>query len=365
MNKTRIGIVFGGRSGEHEVSIISAKSVVNALNKKKYEVVPLFINKEGKWLLGFDRKLLKGRGAKQVYLPLDPTKKELVLVEKSEISTKKIDVVFPLLHGTYGEDGAVQGLLELSGLPYVGAGVVASAVGMDKVLMKRIFKSVGLPITKYLAILRKQVENKLEDVVGEVERKMAYPIFVKPANLGSSVGITKAHNRKELTNGLATAGEYDRNLIIEQGVDKAREIEVAVLGNDDPKASICGEVIPSKEFYDYEDKYILGKAKLQIPALIPKKLSSKIRKMAIKAFQAIDCSGMARADFLIDPKSGEVYIDEINTIPGFTSISMYPKLWEASGISYKDLIDRLINLAIERLDDKKRSKTSYPSKLLT
>ena len=363
MKKIRVGIIFGGRSGEHEVSILSAQSVIGALDKKKYEAVPIFINKKGKWQLGFDPKTLKGNGEQYVYLPPDPTTKKLISTKESE-TLPQLDVIFPVLHGTYGEDGSVQGLLELSDIPYVGAGVTASAVGLDKVLMKRAFKAIGLPLTKHLVFLRKKVESDATEVVDGIEKELTYPVFVKPANLGSSVGITKAHNQKELIRGLTVAGEYDRKVIIEQGIDRAREIEVAVLGNDDPKPSVCGEIVPSKEFYDFEDKYILGRAKLHIPAATPQKLSNKIRKVAVEAFKAIDCSGMARVDFLLDPKSNDVYIDEINTIPGFTAISMYPKLWEASGISYPELIDQLIKLAFERYNDKKRNRTSFSSKLL-
>ena len=356
-------MIFGGRSGEHEVSILSAQSVINAIDKNKYEVVPIFIDKKGKWQLGFDFNKLKGKGVDYVYLPADPTAKGLISLEKNKFQ-RRIDMIFPVIHGTYGEDGSAQGLLELADIPYVGAGVAASAVGLDKVLMKRTFESVGLALTKYLVFLRKKIESDVAEVIGEIEKETAYPVFVKPANLGSSVGITKVHNRQELLKGLNTASEYDRKVIVERGIDRAREIEVAVLGNDDQKASVCGEVVPSKEFYDYEDKYILGKARLLIPATLPQKLFDKIRKMAVEAFKAIDCSGMARVDFLLDPKSNAVYVDEINTIPGFTSISMYPKLWEASGISYPKLIDRLIELAFERYNDKKRNRISFPSKLL-
>lgn len=363
MKKIRVGVIFGGRSGEHEVSIISAQSIINAINKNKYEVVSIFIDKKGKWQLGFDPKMLKSKGIEYIYLPPDLTSKKLIPVE-SGTQPKHIDVIFPVLHGTYGEDGAVQGLLELAGIPYVGADVTASAVGMDKDLMKKIFRAAELPITKHLIVLRSELNKNLEKLVEKMEKELAYPIFTKPASLGSSVGITKAHNRKGLVDGLKLAGEYDRKMIVEQGINRAREVEVALLGNDDPKASVCGEVVPSKEFYDYEDKYILNKAKLLIPAPISEELSSKIRDMAIKAFKAIDCSGMARVDFLVDPKTNKVYIDEINTIPGFTSISMYPKLWESTGIPYKELVDRLIQLAIQRYNDKRRNKTSFSSKLL-
>ena len=326
MKKIRVGIIFGGRSGEHEVSIISAKSVINALDKEKYEVVPIFINKKGQWFLGFDEKLIQGKGTKHVYLSPDPTKKELVSADETPLSQGDIDVIFPVLHGTFGEDGSIQGLLELAGIPYVGAGVAASAIGMDKALMKKIFESVGLPVTKHLVFLRNEIKEKTAQTIAMIEGSLKYPIFTKPANLGSSVGITKAHDRKELKTGLNLASSYDRKVIVEQGVEKAREIEVAVLGNDDPEVSVGGEVVPSKEFYDYEDKYIIGKQKLIIPAPIQRNTSDEIRSMARQAFKVIDAAGMARVDFFIDSKSNKIFVDEINTIPGFTSISMYPKL---------------------------------------
>ncbi len=362
--KLTIGIVFGGKSGEHEVSILSAQSVISILDKTKYQIAQIYINKKGQWQLGFDQKLIKGKRAKRVYLPADPTSKELILAKQTEHVTEKVDIIFPVLHGTYGEDGAMQGLLELSGIPYVGAGITSSAIGMDKVLMKKLFKEAGLPVTKYQVLLRKDIKGNIAKVVSEAEKEFVYPIFTKPTGLGSSVGITKAHNQKELVAGLNIASKYDRKVLVEEAIDEAREIEVSVLGNDDPRSSVCGEVIPSKEFYDYEDKYILGKAKLIIPAQLPEKLSEKIRKMATVAFKAIDCAGMARVDFLVEAKAGKVFLSEINTIPGFTKISMYPKLWEASGLSYKKLIDELIDLALERYKDKSKNKTYFPSKLL-
>lgn len=364
MKKIRVGIIFGGRSGEHNVSIVSATSVINALDKTKYEAVPIYINKKGKWLFGAGPKELGSERSEYVYLPPDPTARGLVPIKTSKKSLKKIDVIFPVLHGPFGEDGTVQGLLELAGIPYVGAGVAASAVGMDKALMKKVFKGVGLPVLSYLVLLRKEIEGEIEKCVATVEKELDYPLFIKPANLGSSVGITKAHSRNELIEGLRIACQYDRKVVVEQGIDKAREIEVAVLGNDEPQASICGEVVPSKEFYDYEDKYILGRAKLLIPAEVSGSQSDKIRSMAVRAFKAIDCAGMARADFFIERKTSQIFIDEVNTIPGFTSISMYPKLWEASGVEYSELINRLIGLALERYNDKIKNITDFPSKLL-
>ena len=363
--KIKVALIYGGRSGEHEVSVLSAKSVLGAIDKKKYDVVEIFVNKKGQWQIGFDKELVEGKRAKQIFLPADPTEKELISVKNSGDFPRKVDVIFPVLHGTYGEDGSVQGLFELAGIPYVGAGVSASAVGMDKVLMKEIFEGVGLSITRCLVFLRDQVENNIEEIINRIENEIGYPVFTKPANLGSSVGISKAKNRNELQSGLMVAAEYDRKILVEESIKGAREIEVAVLGNDKPKASVCGEVIPSKEFYDYEDKYILGKTKIIIPAKLSDEVSDQIREMALKAFKSIDCAGMARVDFLVEGKTNKIFISEINTIPGFTSISMYPKLWEASGVSYKNLIDKLITLAIERYSDKSKNKTTYPSKLLT
>lgn len=363
--KIKVALIYGGRSGEHEVSVLSAKSVLNTIDKKKYDVVEIFINKKGQWKIGSDKELVKGENDTQVFLPADPTRRELISTNKQEKLLQNIDVFFPLLHGTYGEDGTLQGLFELAGVPYVGAGVVASAVGIDKVLMKEIFEGVDLPITRCLVFLRDQVEKSSEEVVTKIETEIGYPVFIKPANLGSSVGVTKAKNKKELLKGLKIAAEYDRKIIVEEAIKEAREIEVAVFGNDKAEASVCGEVLPSKEFYDYEDKYILGKTKFLIPAKLPSGISDRIREISIKAFKSIDCAGMARVDFLVEGKTNKVFISEINTIPGFTKISMYPKLWEASGVSYKILIDKLITLAIERYNDKSKNKTTYPSKLLT
>lgn len=364
MKKIRVGVIFGGRSGEHEVSIISAQSVISAFDKNKYEIVPIYLNKKGQWQIGFDVKKLQGKQATQIYFPIDPTSKEITQISGKNSTGQRLDVIFPVLHGTYGEDGSIQGLFELSGIPYVGSGVAASSVGMDKDLMKKVFGSVGLPITKHLVFLRKEISKDLEGVIKRIEKDLDYPLFTKPANLGSSVGISKSTNEKELRRGLVLAAGYDRKIIAEQGVKKAREIEVAVLGNDSPEASVCGEVVPSKEFYDFEDKYILNKAQLIIPAYLPKETSENIRAMAKKAFKAIDAAGMARVDFLLDQQSGEVFIQEINTIPGFTAISMYPKLWQASGVNYSNLIDRLIELAIERYNERQKNKTNLPSKLL-
>jgi D-alanine-D-alanine ligase len=367
--KVRVGIVFGGRSGEHEVSLMSAQGVMGAIDKSKYEVVPIGITKEGQWLASGDpmKALSSGVTAESnpAALLAEPSQRGLMCLAEQEaeraltaIPVSQIDVVFPILHGPYGEDGTVQGLLELADIPCVGAGVAASAVGMDKALFKDIVRAQGLPIVPYLVIKRQTWEQEPEKVVARIEAEIGYDCFVKPANLGSSVGISKAHNRSELCAGLDGAARYDRKLIVEVAVD-AREIEVSVLGNDEPIASVPGEIVPCNEFYDYAAKYLDGESELLIPAPIPSETTNLVRELAIHAYLAIDCAGMARVDFLLDRTTGEVYLNELNTIPGFTPISMYPKLWEATGISYTELIDRLIQLALERHADKSRSATSY------
>jgi D-alanine-D-alanine ligase len=273
-----------------------------------------------------------------------------------------VDVIFPVLHGTFGEDGTIQGLLELADIPYVGAGVLGSAAGMDKDVMKRLFAAAELPIVKHVTVLRSQWQKDAKKATKEIEQKLKYPVFVKPANLGSSVGISKAHNRKELGPAMETAAGYDRKIVIEQGVggakQKARELECSVLGNDEPQASIAGEIVPSAEFYDYNAKYLDEGSQLIIPAKLTKKRMKEVQEMAVRAFQAVDCSGLARVDFLMDPKTEKVYLNEINTMPGFTSISMYPKLWKASGLEYPELIERLIQLALERHEEKKKNRYS-------
>lgn len=375
--RLRVGVIFGGRSGEHEVSLASARSVMAAMDKTKYEPVPIGITKEGRWLLsGEPLRLLeeaarRGRQALAAGEQALPPR-ELIPIGNDGSSADiprpsplaSLDVVFPVLHGPFGEDGTVQGLLELADIPYVGAGVLASAVGMDKAVMKDLFKAHGLPITRHRVILRKAWEADPVRVVREVENVFAYPCFVKPACLGSSVGVTKAHHRAELEAGLAEAARYDRKIIVEEAVPHAREIECSVLGNDDPIASVPGEVIPSREFYDYAAKYLDNASQLLIPAPLPPSLAEQVRALSIAAFKAIDGAGMARVDFLLNAQSGELYLNEVNTIPGFTSISMYPKLWEASGIPYPELIDRLIALALERHADKARSATTYQGEAL-
>ncbi len=364
--KIRVGVIFGGQSSEHEVSLVSATSVIQALDKEKYEVVPIGITKEGKWLSSSTtlQCLKSGKrlddAPERVLLP-DPTQKGLVEFRSDGLSTtpERLDVVFPVLHGPYGEDGTIQGLLDVANIPYVGAGVLGSALGMDKVVQKQVFERVGLPVPEYCFFLYREYKAAPTRWIREIETVLRYPCFVKPANLGSSVGITKAHNRKELQRGINEASQYDRKILVERSIENAREIECSVLGNDDPRVSVPGEVIPSNEFYDYDAKYIDGKSQIIIPAQLPERVKKKVQDLAIKAFKAIDCSGMARVDFLVVRDTNDIYICEVNTIPGFTSISMYPKLWEASGIPYPKLLDILIQLALERHRERGRLRTSY------
>jgi D-alanine-D-alanine ligase len=321
--KTRVAILYGGRSGEHEISLRSAESIMQAMDRSKYEVVEYFISKEGKW------------------------KPKPILPEPGV--HPEIDVVFPVLHGTFGEDGTVQGLLELADLPYVGAGVLASSLSMDKELMKRVCHERGLPVVEYVTLSRGSLDT------AEVVSRLPFPMFVKPANLGSSVGISKARDRAGLEKALALAAEYDRKIIVERGIE-GREFECSVLGNQEPEASIPCEVLPSREFYDYEDKYLLDQAKTQLPAdLTPEKMA-ELRRLAVECYRAVECEGMARVDFLLERATDQLYINEINTIPGFTSISMYPKMWEYTGLAYPKLIDRLIELALARHAAKKATK---------
>ncbi len=363
--KQRIGILFGGRSGEHEVSLLSAASILKAIDKKKYDVLPIGITKHGQWLsAGEAQALLTGGESKQ---PLQLSA-GADLVYQSGNLTQTVDVIFPVLHGTFGEDGTIQGLFELADIAYVGSGVLGSAAGMDKDVMKKLFAAAGLPQTPYLALTRSEWKADPKRCTRQIEKALQYPVFVKPANLGSSVGISKVHDRSELAAAMDLAAGFDRKLVIEQGVGgpgaKPRELEVAVLGNDSPEASVVGEIVPNKEFYDYESKYADSPEDPSVP-IIPAKLTAaevkEIRAMAVAAFRACDCAGLARVDFLMEParkgKKARIYLNEINTMPGFTSISMYPKLWEASGLSYKKLIDRLIALAVER--QKEKQQTSF------
>jgi D-alanine-D-alanine ligase len=377
--KLRVGILFGGRSGEHEVSLLSAASILKAIDRDKFDVTPIGITKEGRWLAAGDARGLLEAGtsaAPRHFRAGDPETTPGAKLLHEGIPTllapeprgsshpvSALDVVFPVLHGTFGEDGTIQGLFELAGIAYVGSGVLGSAAGMDKDAMKRLFAQAGLPIVKHITILRADWEKSPRKAIAKIESALQYPLFVKPANLGSSVGISKAHDRKELGPALTLAARYDRKLVIEQGVGgvkaRARELEVAVLGNDAPRASVVGEIIPGKEFYDYEAKYLSEGSVPVIPAKLTSSESKKIREMAIAAFRACDLSGLARVDFLMEPGGRRrIYLNEVNTLPGFTQISMYPKLWEASGLSYRDLITRLIGLALERHAEKNRTTYS-------
>ena len=383
--KLRVGILFGGRSGEHEVSLLSAASVLKAIDRKKFDVVPIGITKDGHWLAdGQARHLLDGDqspvaqrlragdpeatpGARLLQegiptlLAPEPAETRAELAEgHAQPPAANLDVVFPVLHGTFGEDGTIQGLFELAGIAYVGSGVLGSAAGMDKDVMKRLFAQARLPIVKHVALLRAEWEKQPRKAIQQIEAALRYPVFVKPANLGSSVGISKAHDRKELGPALTLAARYDRKLIVEQGVGgkkaKARELEVAVLGNDSPHASVVGEIIPGKEFYDYEAKYLSEGSVPVIPAKLTSAQTKQIRAMAVEAFRACDLSGMARVDFLMEPGGKQrIFLNEVNTLPGFTRISMYPKLWEASGVPYRELITRLIELGLERHEEKDRT----------
>jgi len=383
--KLRVGILFGGRSGEHEVSLLSAASVLKAIDRKKFDVVPIGITKDGHWLAaGEAQNLLAGTestetrqlragdpektpGAKLLQegiptlLAPEPVKTGAALTAGSaRPATTNLDVVFPVLHGTFGEDGTIQGLFELAGIAYVGSGVLGSAAGMDKDVMKRLFANARLPIVKHVTLLRAEWEKTPRKAIARIEAALKYPLFVKPANLGSSVGISKAHDRKELGPALTEAAKYDRKLIVEQGVGgkkvKARELEVAVLGNDDPKASVVGEIVPGKEFYDYEAKYLSEGSVPVIPAKLTRAETKQIREMAVAAFRACDLSGLARVDFLMEPDAKRrIYLNEVNTMPGFTQISMYPKLWAATGLPYTELLTRLIALGLERHEEKKRT----------
>ncbi len=410
--KLRIGILFGGRSGEHEVSLLSAASILKAIDKKKYDVVPIGITRQGRWVTAHDAQaLLTGtyppanprlagdpeatptaavlkKGDEAIIIPPVPSE-SLQLLEtqaesggigsQSNLTTREgapsaldLDVIFPVLHGTFGEDGTIQGLFELADIAYVGSGVLGSAAGMDKAAMKRLFAAADLPQTPWLSMLRTEWRANPKAVTKKIEAALKYPIFVKPANLGSSVGISKVHHRTELAAAMDLAASYDRKLVIEQGVGgpraKPRELEVSVLGNDSPEASVVGEIVPGAEFYDYQAKYQSDTSIPIIPAKLTAAESRQIRQMAIEAFKACDCAGLARVDFLMEPASAaakgkkassrkkpRIYLNEINTLPGFTSISMYPKLWEASGLPYKQLIDRLIQLAIERHKEKQQT----------
>lgn len=358
--KRKLFVLYGGKSAEHDVSIQTAFSVIKALDFEKYEVSPIYITEKGQWI---KREALEGPVKELEQLRLThsehlPMQVGSSLFEKNgEDKVEDLPIIFPLLHGPNGEDGTVQGLLEVLNLPYVGNGVLASSAGMDKVIMKNLFAQAGLAQVKYVHFIRPEWEKNPEAAYEKTEAEIGYPCFVKPANLGSSVGISKCKNREELVKAFDEAFQFDRKIIIEQGV-KAREIEIGVLGNDDPECSIPGEIVPKKEFYDYRAKYIDGDTALIIPADIPEDVYEKMKSMAIKAFKALDCSGLVRADFFLT-EEGEVLINEVNTMPGFTPISMYPLLWKHTGIDYPDLIDRLVQLGMERYEEKQRIRYTF------
>jgi D-alanine-D-alanine ligase len=356
--RLRVGVIFGGRSGEHEVSLVSAASVIRALDPDKYEAVLIGIAKDGRWLAGSPaQKMLPEvlASGERVMLPADPGVGALVPLDGKQ-APLHVDVVFPVLHGTYGEDGTVQGLLELAGLPYVGSGVTGSAVGMDKDMAKRLFRQEGLPVGDFVAVLRSEWENSRAKTMRMLQKKFRFPVFVKPSALGSSVGMTKAHDAKELGKAMDFAAEFAMKIVVEKSI-RGREIELSVLGNDRPKASIPGEIIPHREFYDYAAKYLEDGTRLVIPAKLTRAQVKRFQEYAVRAFRCLECRGMARVDFFLE-KSGRIFINEVNTIPGFTSISMYPKLWEASGLSYRELIDQLIELALAEHREKQRTKYS-------
>ena len=363
--RIRLALLYGGRSGEHDVSIASATSVMQAIDRNQYDVLPVYLTPEGRWLPGVEpARLTAGAhtAASVALFSSDPQQPGLLPLSEAEVQPRHaqaVDVVFPLLHGTYGEDGTVQGLLELANVPYVGSGVLGSAAGMDKDVMKTLFAAAGLPVVPHLLVRRREWEQQPAVVRDRVLQTLPLPVFVKPANLGSSVGISKVSAAAGLPEALDLACRYDRRVLVEQGLD-CREFECSVLGNDDPTASVIGEIVPSREFYDYQAKYSDDEtSELRIPADIDAALADSLRTMAVTAFQAVDAAGLARVDFFFETRTGKPYVNEINTLPGFTTISMYPKLWEASGLSYAQLIDTLVRLAIERHQDRQRSLTVY------
>jgi D-alanine-D-alanine ligase len=384
VKRLRIGVLYGGRSGEHEVSLASAAAVFANLDRARYEPIPIRIDKDGRWAIA-DRPptavsaadvieqarldaARPAREGREVHLVARPSAETILAIDRQLSSNRdagqaivtglNVDVIFPVLHGPYGEDGTIQGLLELANVPYVGAGVLASAVGMDKALMKVVFAQRNLPVCPYRVVLRHDWDRRRQALIADLAGSLGFPTFVKPANLGSSVGISKAKDEQSLAEAMDLAGAFDRKIVVEAAVPDAREIECAVLGNDEPQASLPGEVIPSREFYDYEAKYIDTDSKVIIPAELPPAAAEEIRRLSIEAFQAIDCAGMARVDFLMERGTGVIYVNEVNTIPGFTTISMYSKMWAASGVDYPMLLDRLVALAIERHAEKQQLRTS-------
>jgi len=384
VKRLRVGVLYGGRSGEHEVSLASAASVFANLDRTRYEPVPIRIEKDGRWALAdkppammvagdvIEQARLEAarpvREGREVHFVARPSEETILSIDRSRgrdndlptatVTGLALDVIFPMLHGPYGEDGTIQGLLELANIPYVGCGVLASAVGMDKAVMKVLFAARGLPVCPYRVVLRHEWEGASERIAADLEKALKYPMFVKPANLGSSVGISKAKDAAGLREAMTLAGSFDRKIVIEAAVPNAREIECAVLGNDDAEASVAGEIIPSREFYDYEAKYLDEGSTAVVPADLPKKIADQVRKLSIEAFKAIDGAGMSRVDFLLERGTGKLFVNEVNTIPGFTTISMFAKLWAASGVDYPALLDRLIALAVQRHADKQQLRTS-------
>jgi len=375
MRKLRVGVIYGGRSGEHEISLASAAAVFQNLDPERYEPIPIRIEKDGRWALARRPPALVSAGdvirankseltdqAREAHLVAHPGGDTLMTIDRRDdgaaVAGLALDVVFPVLHGPYGEDGTVQGLLELANVPYVGAGVLASSVGMDKAAMKLVFAARKLPICDYDVVLKRDWQRDARAVMNRIVKQLGFPVFVKPANLGSSVGISKAKHASELRDAIEFAAQFDRKIVVEAAVPSAREIECAVLGNDEPEASVPGEILPSREFYDYEAKYLDEASKTVIPAELTRNMTDEVRNLAVAAFKAIDCAGMARVDFLLAGDSGTLYLNELNTIPGFTTISMYSKMWEASGVTYAQLLDRLIALAIERHAEKQQLRTS-------
>ena len=382
MKRLRVGVLYGGRSGEHEVSLASAASVFANLDRARYEPVPIRIEKDGRWALAdkppatmvagdvIEQARLEAarpvREGREVHFVARPSEETILSIDRSRahdddlatVTGLSLDVIFPMLHGPYGEDGTMQGLLELANIPYVGCGVLASAVGMDKAMMKVAFAARDLPMCPYRVVLRHEWERATAPIAAELEKALRFPMFVKPANLGSSVGISKAKDAAGLAEAMALAGSFDRKIVVEAGVPNAREIECGVLGNDEPEASVPGEIIPSREFYDYEAKYLDEGSQAIIPAELPKKVADQVRRLSVEAFKAIDGAGMSRVDFLLERGTNKLYLNEVNTIPGFTTISMFAKLWAASGVDYPALLERLIALALQRHTEKQQLRTS-------
>lgn len=361
-HKTRVAVIFGGRSGEHEVSIVSANNIIDAMSRDKYDIFPVGITKDGRWLTGEKAvsafKAGDYSGLTEVILNTKAGSNELIHLNTNKYEGIKIDIFFPALHGPYGEDGTIQGLFEMANVAYTGCGVLASSVGMDKLIAKALWEQAGLPVTPYIGINKKAWENNPYEIVARTENELGFPVFIKPSNMGSSVGITKVKKKAELADAINLAFEFDHRVLIEAGLE-VRELECAVLGNDNPVTARVGEVIVGREFYDYKDKYVEGKSTTEAPANIPKETEDYIRKIALKAYKVLDCCGLARLDTFYDKKTEKIFINEINTMPGFTKISMYPKMWEASGLSYSELLDKIIELGFDRFRKKSERKISF------